>query len=1707
MVSTIVPTASRSQPIQYGHTWGTNDNDVVNAIEVDSVGNVYIAGYSVDTIGGMAYSFIAKLSPDGAIIWDRDLVLPNGHILIYDISFSQSGDLYVLGEVDTAVGSLYTVSFYAKMTKDGSLLYAKALGGIFQPVRIVTDPYSSGFLVTSAWSDQSDGTVVSISDGGAVRWSIGAIDAPAAPYGIVVDSAGYSYEFSDRSFANDVGIEKFNATGHLIKQRLLNTPNGYEYTWDLALGHDGSLYALGAAFNEGLLLLIKFTPNLDVVWSEFVGSPMMYHEATKLVLAADGTLVAVGSAYDFTNSSRGPALYSFDTSGNLLGASLYGISNSASTLVFNDAASCPGHGVMIAGGSMGPPQIQELPIANVTFSAVPDMWENDTVTWGSLSISAQDLTLTVSDPQAVVDDFSISANEQGWYGFVDTKAPQILVDITYRQHGANGERVALKATASNSTGKCSYNWNLGDGTSGTGERITHDYTTGGIFQVSVRVTDSAGEYGVARVDVRVMGPPVITGLNYWPMPPMVNLPLTFAVQASDPDGGSLAGYYWNFGDSTTSATQNGTVTHTYAAVGTYNLTITVVDNEGASSSASWAIAVLENNNTPPYAYFTVYPANPQVGEWVLFDGSSSYDPDGWIAAYQWDLGDGTFSNGTSVLYAYPASGVYTARLTVYDNLGALSSYQRQVTVQGPAPVLPDIYEPDNSYTNASTIALGGSQAHTINAGGADVDWVRFTMNQTGDVVIGTSGPAGDTVIYLYNMSGVPTTPMAVDDDSGPGNWSQIIRTLGPGTYYVKVMEDGQNQEIASYTLQARLVGVGVKWTFMVYLDGDNNLEEVALTDFLEMSSVGSNADINIIVQMDRTPGFSASYGDWTDTKRFYVTPGMTPTPENAVADMGELDMGLSGTLSDFVTWGMTDYPADNYMLVLWDHGGGWDGAVCWDDTNGGDALTLSELDNALNISSMATGEKLDAVGFDACLMGMAEVAYEIRNREDVLVFSEETVPWDGWPYNTVLSDLAADPNMGAAAFGTRIVNRYMEFYLNYSSNDTDVTMSALNLAATGPLYQAVESLANALTANLGSYRNAITMARNATQSFADYNYMDLYDFASEVKAWVGNWSVQVAAQDVMDEITAAMISNGHGNYLPGANGLSIYFPRWGYSGAYSTLYFSTDLSWDEFLMAYTYFIPAVPDAYEPDNTYTQAKPIGMGEIQTHSITDYGADLDWVVFNLSEEQTVVIQTSGPPNEYGDTVIALYDSFGVPNYPIAYNDDSNGTWSMIRADLYPGTYYVEVWSYDNSSEIPVYYLSLSEAGPNTPPLIQGVSYYPSNPDPNQYVDFYVYAYDPDGYIDHFEWDFGDGNAAWTSYYETYHYYQAGGVYQVSVTAVDNLGASSSYNFSLYVRLPPVAIITMPEVVKVGTPVTFSGADSYDPSGGSIVGYYWWFSDSYNGSGGPSGVETTQVFAHPGAYTVELGVVSSSGAWGYNYSEFIVVNPLPPLAIVSYNLARPLIGDVVTFDGSHSVDPDGSVTTFIWQFGDGTVSTGVTATHAYAHAGVYQVKLTVIDEDKLTDDDVATINVVAQPAAAFEFSPSQPSFDHLVDFYAYGSYDEVGIVEYAWSFGDGTYALGWQASHTYSSPGTYEVKLTVKNSAGVTASVAKSVVISSTPSSSALGGSTPIQSGPFQVMPAYPLGAALGIVVLAALLLGVTLLIAVRHRHRRMVTKAEE
>ena len=369
------------------------------------------------------------------------------------------------------------------------------------------------------------------------------------------------------------------------------------------------------------------------------------------------------------------------------------------------------------------------------------------------------------------------------------------------------------------------------------------------------------------------------------------------------------------------------------------------------------------------------------------------------------------------------------------------------------------------------------------------------------------------------------------------------------------------------------------WTFMVYLDGDNDLERASIDDFLEMSSVGSDSNVNIVVQFDRIPGYDSSFDNWTNCQRFLVTEGVVPRVTNAISDWGdgkggrEVNMADPQTLIDFVEWGMDSYPASNYAVILWNHGDGWRieyesewpilKAVCWDDTSGGDGMYMNEVKSAL-ATIKTERQQVDLVGFDACLMGMTEVAYEIKDLANVMVASEASEPGDGWPYDTIIADLSASPTMNATDLGATIVNRYGESY----GVASETTQSAIDLSIMDTLASYINDLAVAMDSN----KSEIVVARANSQEYDYPENIDLYHFADLLYIESSDPDIQTTASDVMTAVESAVIAEFHGTWLPNSHGLAIYFPETeaafdnDYNG--SIIDFPADTQWDEFLSWY-----------------------------------------------------------------------------------------------------------------------------------------------------------------------------------------------------------------------------------------------------------------------------------------------------------------------------------------------------------------------------------------------------------------------------------------------------------------------------------------------------------------------------------------------------------
>jgi len=376
-----------------------------------------------------------------------------------------------------------------------------------------------------------------------------------------------------------------------------------------------------------------------------------------------------------------------------------------------------------------------------------------------------------------------------------------------------------------------------------------------------------------------------------------------------------------------------------------------------------------------------------------------------------------------------------------------------------------------------------------------------------------------------------------------------------------------------------------KWTFMVYLAGDNNLSAAGEKDLGEMRTVGSTDEVNIVAEFDRI-------GETHETKRYHV---QRDGVNERVESIGETDCGDPQILIDFVEWAAREFPAERYGLILWNHGGGWvpaeidriardvqapnynereapersksrlgraffrstveeilklptstDRAICSDDGSG-HSLDTIELGKVLEQAVDLLGQPLDLLGMDACLMSNLEVAYQSRPYVKYIVASEENEPNDGWPYDRVLRYLVDHPGAPTADLAAQIVQAYVQSYVdrNYPG---DVTQAALDLAQIDVLAGPLDALADVLIPRMAAAKFELGEALYQTEAFFwDGTLWDIAEVCEELVSGSQDNATQQAAQGVKDvlqpEGETFVIAEAHnGSKVARCGGVTIYLP-------------------------------------------------------------------------------------------------------------------------------------------------------------------------------------------------------------------------------------------------------------------------------------------------------------------------------------------------------------------------------------------------------------------------------------------------------------------------------------------------------------------------------------------------------------------------------------
>ncbi|MEM3555145.1 MAG: clostripain-related cysteine peptidase [Candidatus Micrarchaeia archaeon] len=371
-----------------------------------------------------------------------------------------------------------------------------------------------------------------------------------------------------------------------------------------------------------------------------------------------------------------------------------------------------------------------------------------------------------------------------------------------------------------------------------------------------------------------------------------------------------------------------------------------------------------------------------------------------------------------------------------------------------------------------------------------------------------------------------------------------------------------------------------EWTYMVYMDGDNNLELAAIADFLEIEQGGGSSDkVNFVVQIDRSEGYFAGEGDWSGARRYLVGSGDGQTIHSQpVQELGKVDMGDPDTLYEFVSWAIDEYPAKKYALVVWNHGGGWTGMLMDDGVNS--SMDMNEMRQALSRIKQKLGRKIDVIVFDMCLMGQYDVMLDTYEYADYMVASEEVVPGYSLDYSAVVSSLRANPSMTPKQLAVVEVEKFREFY---AEKQHATTMAAYDLSKFPQLKNAFDEFAKELTkvVKSGKWKDVAEMhqyAEHYPMGAAEervFSFGDLYDFASNAVSYSYNNNELVQkALALQEAVNSTVILNYNHPKHSRSYGVSYYFQpaRWIYEKINANDYPKTTAynqpAWREFLREY-----------------------------------------------------------------------------------------------------------------------------------------------------------------------------------------------------------------------------------------------------------------------------------------------------------------------------------------------------------------------------------------------------------------------------------------------------------------------------------------------------------------------------------------------------------
>lgn len=371
---------------------------------------------------------------------------------------------------------------------------------------------------------------------------------------------------------------------------------------------------------------------------------------------------------------------------------------------------------------------------------------------------------------------------------------------------------------------------------------------------------------------------------------------------------------------------------------------------------------------------------------------------------------------------------------------------------------------------------------------------------------------------------------------------QVTRGANTATpLHITVDRDSGRTEINRPQSAEQPMADDGSWTIFVYICG-SDLESdnsAATGDLQEMCAATASDKVRFVVQTGGAKAWQNEYATAGKIGRFIIQDNQVV----ALGDSEDASMGDSGTLAEFLKWGVQEYPAERMGVIFWNHGGGSISGVCFDELHDSDSLAVREMDSGLYSVFETMSDRFEFIGFDACLMGTVETANIMASYARYMIGSQELEPGNGWDYTVIGNYLAENPECSGADIGKVICDGFYDSCAKIDQAD-GATLSVIDLDKIDDLVKAFNTFSKGIyeeTATTTTLTNIIRGIQSV-DNFGGNNKSEGYTNMVDLGGLISSCEGVADTKEALNAINSAVIYNKTGSQHQGCSGLSIYFP-------------------------------------------------------------------------------------------------------------------------------------------------------------------------------------------------------------------------------------------------------------------------------------------------------------------------------------------------------------------------------------------------------------------------------------------------------------------------------------------------------------------------------------------------------------------------------------